>query len=164
MHDEQKLKRRRVGGTKKALCLTVVTDVGFFHEAPSLRRILGFRFSKRDSIHSGPARHSVILSGLVIYTYQALSTCDRHMPANSVDIFQAAKVNLEIHNRILEPMRALTKNGMGFTIHLHDLLPADLGVDGIDPDRALLKSGTVTRGGSSYIHWQSTELNAMVFN
>ena len=57
MQDEQKLKRRRVGSTKKALCLTVVTDVGFFHEKPSLRRILGFRFSKRDSIHSGPARH-----------------------------------------------------------------------------------------------------------
>ena len=48
MQDEQKLKRRRAGSTKKALCLTVVTDVGFFHDEPSQRRILGFRFSKRD--------------------------------------------------------------------------------------------------------------------
>ena len=42
---------------RKHSALTVVTDVGFSCEEPSLWRILGFRFSKRDSIHSGPARY-----------------------------------------------------------------------------------------------------------
>ena len=68
MQDEQKLKRRRMGSTKKALCLTVVTDVGFFHEKPSLRRILGFRFSKTGLYPLRPCKTLGILSRLVIYT------------------------------------------------------------------------------------------------
>jgi hypothetical protein len=64
MQRKQKLKRRRKGSTKKALCLTVVTDVGFFQENHHCGEPLGRGFiTAAQSTHSGPQGHLVYYLG-----------------------------------------------------------------------------------------------------